>query len=276
MDPAVRTKIIQKLGFEPLAIEYTQPALQEDKPKCHNLLLCVNKRYLDAEGAPSAPIAEWIAEFFKTLMGKKKSRGDADFLRLASLLCKIPHIPTLASASVAKVKQMADEFAKKHAEQEAAAKAKADADAAKAAAEAQAAAAKKAADNKAKAEADAAKAKVRASRLCMRACSTRIRRLTSLRRLRPTPKLPPPSRRRTPTPPPPLRLRLTLTPLPPLRLRLMLTPPLLRQRPTPTLLQRCDILLFLHFQSITYSLPLTRPDRRPRRPHARVGREVRA
>ena len=98
MDPQLRHRILRGIGFEPMALEYTQPALQQGKKKCDELVLCVHRHYLSDAGAPSEPIAEWLAEFFRVLMGKRALR-DPDFLRLKDTLAKQSFVPLLKGAT---------------------------------------------------------------------------------------------------------------------------------------------------------------------------------
>lgn len=103
MDPHLRHRILRGIGFELLDFEYTQPPLQEDKHACNELVLCMHRRYVTNEGAPSKPIAEWIAEFFCVLMGKKKGRRDVEYLRQRDLLSKMSHVPLLKASHSTKV-----------------------------------------------------------------------------------------------------------------------------------------------------------------------------
>jgi hypothetical protein len=93
MDPRLRHRVLRGVGFLPLELSYTQPALQITKSKCDNLLLCVHQFYLQGGGAPAAPIADWLREFFKVLMGRRRGRRDPDYLRMMRVLSALSCVP---------------------------------------------------------------------------------------------------------------------------------------------------------------------------------------
>lgn len=94
MDPKLRHRILKNIGFVPLGFDYVQPALSRSKAKCTDLLLCVHKQYITELGVPMDPIAEWVSEFFRVLMGKR-ALHDPDHVGIQKRLASASHIDVL-------------------------------------------------------------------------------------------------------------------------------------------------------------------------------------
>jgi len=104
MDPLVRHKILNRLGFCILGFSYVQPALSPEQQKCVDLLLGVHKDFLKDEPTNNAPpkkylessiILAFMREFFIVLMGEEVLATDEDFLVMKKQLTENPHTYTL-------------------------------------------------------------------------------------------------------------------------------------------------------------------------------------
>jgi len=98
MDPLVRHKILNRLGFSILGFSYVQPALSPEQQKCVDLLLAVHKNFLTNEEGEtpkkyldSSIILEFMREFFIVLMGEAVLATDEDFLIMKKQLTENPH-----------------------------------------------------------------------------------------------------------------------------------------------------------------------------------------
>eukprot|EP00160_Parvularia_atlantis_P014350 Unigene3522_Nuclearia_a/m.10756 Unigene3522_Nuclearia_a/g.10756 ORF Unigene3522_Nuclearia_a/g.10756 Unigene3522_Nuclearia_a/m.10756 type:complete len:264 (-) Unigene3522_Nuclearia_a:63-854(-) len=90
MVPAVRRRVLHKLGFRILRFRYVQPALAPGLGKCTDLLLTVHESFLgpvpagDAAVAgvlKSQPLLHFMREFFEVLMGAESLTTDPDYLQ---------------------------------------------------------------------------------------------------------------------------------------------------------------------------------------------------
>jgi len=84
MDPLVRHKILNKLGFRILDFTYVQPALSPTQAKCSNLLFAVHQSYLVDGKLKSEFIAAFIKEFFIVLMGDAVLATDEDYIKMTA------------------------------------------------------------------------------------------------------------------------------------------------------------------------------------------------
>jgi len=99
MDPLVRHKVLNRLGFSILGFQYVQPALSEEQQKCVDLLLAVHKNFLKEEEKgdkkqkylESSIILAFMREFFVVLMGEAVLDTDVDYLALKKELTDNPH-----------------------------------------------------------------------------------------------------------------------------------------------------------------------------------------
>lgn len=95
MDPLVRHKILNRLGFSILGFNYVQPALSPEQQKCVDLLLAVHKSFLKDEGdrkyLNSDIVLGFMREFFIVLMGEAILATDEDFLAMKKQLTENPH-----------------------------------------------------------------------------------------------------------------------------------------------------------------------------------------
>jgi len=82
MDPLVRHKILNKLGFRILDFTYVQPALSATQTKCSNLLFAVHQSYLVDGKLSSEIVAAFIKEFFIVLMGEAVLAVDEDYIKM--------------------------------------------------------------------------------------------------------------------------------------------------------------------------------------------------
>jgi len=95
IDPAVRHKILNRLGFSILKFQYVQPALSEEQEKCSNLLLGLHQSFFVSKDEHkvfnSSIILDFITEFFIVLMGKESLVKDADYLAMKKELSDRDH-----------------------------------------------------------------------------------------------------------------------------------------------------------------------------------------
>jgi len=89
MDPLVRHKILQRLGFSILEFTYVQPALSEGQQKCTDLLLAVHRSFVK-DKFDSAVILAFMREFFIVLMGEEILATDVDYLAIHKELTERP------------------------------------------------------------------------------------------------------------------------------------------------------------------------------------------
>lgn len=91
MNPKLRRKILNKLGFFYLNFDYIQPALSEESQKCKNLLLAIHKDYLISERIKSDSVLNWLEDFWNTLCGDKYL-NDSDWIKTKEYLDKVSFI----------------------------------------------------------------------------------------------------------------------------------------------------------------------------------------
>jgi len=101
MDPLVRHKVLQNLGFVILDFYYVQPALGPGQEKCTDLLLGLHKSCLQSQngnlGISSAPVIAFLREFFTVLAGKEALKTDPDILKMEKEAIEKPFVPLLSS-----------------------------------------------------------------------------------------------------------------------------------------------------------------------------------
>jgi len=95
IDPAVRHKILNRLGFSILKFQYVQPALSDEQEKCSNLLLALHQSFFvpqdDQKVFTSSILLDFIKEFFIVLMGEESLEKDSDYLAMKKELTERKH-----------------------------------------------------------------------------------------------------------------------------------------------------------------------------------------
>jgi len=120
MDPSLRHKVLQKLGFTILDFNYVQPALSEEQENCKTLLFAVHKSFLETKeisghgttGFHSQIILNFLKEFFIILKGEDSLTNDPDFLDQQRQLTNRSFIP-IADASSSSSRENGTEETKK-------------------------------------------------------------------------------------------------------------------------------------------------------------------
>jgi len=87
MDPKLRRKILNNIGFKYLGINYIQPPLSENKSKCKNLLLGVYNQDPSIKSIKSEIVLNWIKEFYEVLIGENYLE-DKDLKNIIKLYSK--------------------------------------------------------------------------------------------------------------------------------------------------------------------------------------------
>jgi hypothetical protein len=70
MDPKVRRKVLNNIGFYFLDFDYIQPPLSSEQQKCKDLILGVHKNWLVDDSIHSDIILDWLEEFYQVLIGE--------------------------------------------------------------------------------------------------------------------------------------------------------------------------------------------------------------
>lgn len=93
MPPAERRRVLGRLGFRVLDVEYVQPALSKTQEKCRDLVLMVHESGLESARSTTMDgriIVEFMHEFYNVIVGPVE--GDEDYERLRAHVARHPRI----------------------------------------------------------------------------------------------------------------------------------------------------------------------------------------
>ena len=90
MNPKLRRKILNSIGFNYLGMNYVQPPLSEGKDKCRDLLLGVYNTDPSIKSIKSEIVLDWLKEFYEVLIGENYLE-DEDLKETLKLYSKTEH-----------------------------------------------------------------------------------------------------------------------------------------------------------------------------------------